>query len=87
MCAWGDSGAAAADANGTKYTSAAFPPAGGVVDTLGAGDTFNGAVISVLAGGGDLGAAVDVGCRVAGAKVGQRGFQGLGEIFREMNKH
>ena len=30
-------------------TSPAFPPAAGVVDTLGAGDTFNATVISIFA--------------------------------------
>ena len=37
---------------------------GGVVDTLGAGDTFNAAVIGCLAAGLGLAESVDTGCRV-----------------------
>ena len=37
---------------------------GGVVDTLGAGDTFNAAVIGCLAAGLGLAESVDTACRV-----------------------
>ncbi|KND03183.1 uncharacterized protein SPPG_02242 [Spizellomyces punctatus DAOM BR117] len=57
---------------------AAYPPAQGVVDTTGAGDTFIASVIAGLLGGElDIIAAVDVACRVAGAKCGLSGVEGV----------
>jgi ketohexokinase len=50
------------------------------VDTLGAGDTFNGATVFALSRDIPLGEAVTFGCKIAGAKcglVGYRGLQGL----------
>lgn len=87
MCAWGDQGACAYDqAEDRTVVSGAFPPAGGVVDSLGAGDTFVACVVGALKRGLDLGDAVGLACRVAGRKVGQRGFAGLGEVYREAIK-
>ena len=48
--------------------------ASGVVDTIGAGDTFVAAAVTSLSKGLDLRTALDYGCRVAGAKVGIKGF-------------
>ena len=50
-----------------------------VMDSTGAGDTFNAAVISALSSANsvDVGDALRVGCRVAGRKVAQDGFDGL----------
>ena len=57
--------------------SPAFPPAR-VVDTVGAGDTFNAALIFQVAGGNaDVASTLRFACAVAGRKVGQRGFAGL----------
>ncbi|XP_061641527.1 ketohexokinase isoform X3 [Phyllopteryx taeniolatus] len=50
ICAWAEKGADASDADGTLLHSDAFPPEC-VLDTLGAGDTFNAAVIHKLANG------------------------------------
>jgi len=74
ICPWGDKGAAGMDADGTVFEVPAYPPAGGVVDTIGAGDTFVAATVASLSKGLGLRLAVDYGCRVAGAKVGVHGF-------------
>ena len=58
VCAWGVDGAWAARHHGAEATrvlhSPAFPPAGGVVDTIGAGDTFNGGFVYQMAIGADV---------------------------------
>ena len=89
VVAWGDQGAACyhpADNNGQTFSCPAFPPPAGVVDTLGAGDTFNAAVIGALAGGLPLSSSVRLACRLAGIKVGFRGFAGLKGEAREIMK-
>ncbi|XP_057701049.1 ketohexokinase isoform X2 [Corythoichthys intestinalis] len=76
ICAWAEKGADAADADGTLLHSDAFPPER-VLDTLGAGDTFNAAVIHKLARGRPLQEALTFGCRVAGAKCGFHGYDDI----------
>lgn len=49
-----------------------------VVDSTGAGDTFNAGVIAALGSGHDVATALHDGCHVAGLKVQQDGFEGLG---------
>jgi ketohexokinase len=56
--------------------SAAFPPEQ-VVDTLGAGDTFNAGLISALVSGLSADLALEQACRLAGCKCGQTGFANL----------
>jgi len=79
VVAWGESGAAAWNLEEGLITSPAFPPPAGVVDTLGAGDTFNATVIGCLAAKKTLAFSVKTACQVAGLKVGMRGFKGLGQ--------
>ncbi|KAG8007215.1 Ketohexokinase [Nibea albiflora] len=62
--------------------SDAFPPKN-LVDTLGAGDTFNAAVIYTLSNGGSLQDALTFGCRVAGRKCGFHGYDRIGEKFAD----
>ncbi|XP_068792676.1 ketohexokinase isoform X2 [Struthio camelus] len=76
VCAWAEAGADAVGPDGQPVHSDAFPPAA-VVDTLGAGDTFNAAVIFALSEGQSLQDAVTLGCRVAGRKCGVQGYDGI----------
>ncbi|CAG0879079.1 unnamed protein product [Cyprideis torosa] len=78
VCAWGDQGGCCVDAEGVAHLSPAFSPPEGIVDTLGAGDTFNAAFIFALNGAwGQAAEALRFACRVAGTKCGIRGFRGL----------
>ncbi|NWH90275.1 KHK Ketohexokinase, partial [Aegithalos caudatus] len=76
ICAWAEEGADAVGPNGDLVHSDAFPPET-LVDTLGAGDTFNAAVIFALAEGRTLQDALTFGCRIAGRKCGIQGFDGI----------
>ncbi|XP_074525879.1 ketohexokinase isoform X3 [Halichoeres trimaculatus] len=80
ICAWAEKGADALGPDGVVVHSDAFPP-DSLVDTLGAGDTFNSAVIFTLSNGGSLQDALTFGCRVAGAKCGFHGYDGIAEKF------
>ncbi|XP_045116117.1 ketohexokinase-like isoform X1 [Portunus trituberculatus] len=76
VCPWGEEGASACQGSEVMVCSPAFPPAN-VVDTLGAGDTFNAATIFALAHGSSLEDSIRFGCRIAGAKVGVIGWEPL----------
>ncbi|XP_066468118.1 ketohexokinase [Tiliqua scincoides] len=76
ICAWAECGADAMGADGQLVHSDAFSP-DTVVDTLGAGDTFNAAVIFALSRGRPLPDAVSYGCQVAGRKCGVHGYDGI----------
>jgi len=84
VIAWGEAGACGWEAREGFFKCPPFSPPGGVVDTLGAGDTFNAAVIGCLAGGVGIRKSVHIGCQVAGRKVGFRGFKGLGGDARDI---
>jgi len=74
---WGGEGAWAIESDGTlHHAPAVAPPA--VVDTIGAGDTFNAGTIGALAAGRSLQESLEAGCRLAGRKIGQVGFESLG---------
>ena len=62
------------DESGRIVHSPAFPPMR-VVDTLGAGDTFNAGVLHALNKERTLEEALTLGCKIAGQKVGQIGFK------------
>ncbi len=74
-CTWGESGAWALDGKQVLH-SPAFPPSQ-LIDTLGAGDTFNAGIIDALVRGQGLGTALHFACRLAGQKCGQQGLDGL----------
>ena len=73
VVAWGEAGAYGLGRNGEHCHSPACPPAR-LVDTLGAGDTFNAGLIAALANGAALAQALPAGCRLAGHKCGIEGF-------------
>ena len=76
-CTWGERGAWARDADGHLHHAPAVAPPR-VVDTLGAGDTFNAGFIHGLAEGRPVPEALALAVRLAGRKVGQAGLDGLG---------
>ncbi|NXX76893.1 KHK Ketohexokinase, partial [Urocolius indicus] len=76
ICAWAEKGADAMGPDGELVHSDAFPPET-LVDTLGAGDTFNASVIFALSEGRSLQDALTFGCQVAGRKCGIQGFDGI----------
>ncbi len=76
ICAWGESGAFALDRMDQPCHSPAFPPPQ-VVDTLGAGDVFNAALIHGCLAQQTLPAALENACRLAGRKCGQLGLTAL----------
>lgn len=76
ICSWGEDGAFACDQHGRRYHSPAFVPAR-VVDTLGAGDTFNAGLILAMLECQPLDNALRTACELAGRKVGQNGFANL----------
>ena len=60
--------------------SHSYPPVK-VIDTCGAGDSFNAATIVALTQGKTIESAIKFGCKVAGAKIGMYGYTGLKGMF------
>lgn len=75
-CTAGAAGALALERGGALHRSRAFAPER-VVDTLGAGDTFNAAVIDGYLRRLPVASLLGRACRVAGLKVGQEGLRDL----------
>ncbi len=73
-CTWGAEGAWSMGRDGTLHTSPAYPP-DRVLDTTGAGDVFNAAIIDGLGRGKDPDSALQAACRLAGRKCGQMGLE------------
>lgn len=74
-CAWGEQGAWAKHHYNLVH-SPAVPPEQ-VIDTIGAGDTFNAALIDALLAQQPIQQALDNACLLAGKKCGQIGFNHL----------
>ncbi|HEU4709371.1 MAG TPA: PfkB family carbohydrate kinase [Methylophilaceae bacterium] len=73
IAAWGEWGAYALGPSDQLCHAPARPPAR-VVDTLGAGDTFNAAVIDAAIRGQPVPELLQTACRLAGEKCGRCGF-------------
>lgn len=73
VCAWGEAGAYGLTGSGAALHSPACPPPA-VVDTLGAGDTFNAGIIHARLTGASWPAALRLACELAGKKCGVMGF-------------
>ena len=69
---WGEAGAWALEGSRIHHTPAFPPPV--VVDTVGAGDTFNAGVIHGLLRGADVATTLREAARLAGRKCGREGF-------------
>ena len=80
ICAWGSDGAYALETDGTLLHSPAYPPPQ-VVDTLGAGDTFNAGIIDSLCQQSNLAIALNHACRLAGQKCGHLGLRMEKEFY------
>lgn len=78
-CTLGDQGALVMGLDGKLVRSRAYAPAK-LIETLGAGDTFNAAFIDATLGGESLPVALDRACRLAGLKCGRQGFSGLAAV-------
>jgi len=74
-CTWGKQGAWAIESNSIHHNPAYSPAQ--LVDTLGAGDTFNAAMIDGLINKQSLKQSLEQSCQLAGKKCGQTGFQDL----------
>jgi len=75
-CTWGAKGAYALTRVGSIIHTPAFPPPA-IVDTLGAGDTFNAGLIDQLARGHTMDTALVEASRLAGKKCGVYGLNNL----------
>lgn len=75
VCAWGEDGAYAMDHHRIVH-SPAFPPEK-VVDTLGAGDTFNAGFIHAQLQQQTVSESLRFACQLAGKKCGQMGLENL----------
>jgi ketohexokinase len=79
--AWGEEGAWCRDRRGELHFRSAEPVA--AVDTLGAGDVFNAAVIHGRLRGWTCGRILQAAVRLAGAKCAREGFEGLAAVLHE----
>jgi ketohexokinase len=76
ICSWAEQGAWGVDRQGNVSHSAALDLPR-VVDTLGAGDTFNAAIIHAKLAGSCLADGLREACQLAGKKCAQQGLRGV----------
>ncbi len=82
VCSWAEQGAWAVDRQGTVVHSPALALLQ-VVDTLGAGDTFNAAMIHGKLAGLSLADSLREACQLAGKKCAQQGLKGLVKVEKK----
>jgi ketohexokinase len=80
ICAWGDTGAYGLTRTGDSLHSPAYPPPL-LIDTLGAGDTFNAGIIHARLSGQHWAEALRFGCGIAGKKCGIMGLDRVASPF------
>jgi ketohexokinase len=73
-CAWGDQGAWAIDHDG-RLLHVTAPPLESVVDTLGAGDVFNAAMVHALSTGRTVGQALQAAVALASSQCSREGLE------------
>ena len=80
-CTWGEQGAWILSKSNELFHQAALP-AQQIIDTLGAGDTFNAGLIHALINDFSIEYALNFACQLAGAKCGQSGLTNLMTHFK-----
>ncbi|MCI0506390.1 MAG: PfkB family carbohydrate kinase [Gammaproteobacteria bacterium] len=75
VCTWGDTGAFALE--NARLLHAPAPPVRTIVDTIGAGDTFNAGFIHARLNHSDVQTALLKACSLAAQKITREGFNGL----------
>lgn len=75
-CAWSEQGAYAVNAEGRVYYAPAVENLK-IVDTVGAGDVFNAAIIHAALQRDELETSLQQACRLAGRKCSQQGFANI----------
>lgn len=86
VCAWGEHGAYAVAPNGEILHAPAISQ-GLVIDSLGAGDTFNAGMIHHLLAKQPLVQALQNSCQLAALKCTQQGFKGLAKRYQQLDKN
>ncbi len=84
VCAWGSDGAYGLEPQGDVFHVAAFAQTE-IVDSLGAGDTFNAAMIHNRLLGQPLPLALQNSNRLAGLKCSQQGYAGLAVRYQKLD--
>ncbi len=74
VCTWGEQGATAISREGVYYHAPAIPPPH-VIDTVGAGDTFNAAFIDAQLKQNSLADSLNYACQLAGQKCEHMGLK------------
>ena len=85
VCAWGEEGASGMDEKNIIIHAPSVPQEK-IIDSLGAGDTFNAGMIHSLLAGHHFKHALHNSCRLAGLKCSQQGFDGLAQRFQELDR-
>lgn len=86
VCTWGEDGAYGLGLDGTPHHAPACrQPC--IIDSIGAGDSFNAGFIHARLHTHDLPRSLALGCRIAGLKCSQMGFAGLAPRYMTETVH